>query len=286
MESIAGSAMKALEDMIPNRKPEAGDFIGEDGLLHCGKCKARKEKIIAFPDGFGNGGTRKVPVVCKCQIEQEEKRKREDQYREDMARLQRLRDASLMDRKYQAARFENYLVTNRNRDAYKTALKYAGNFDSMYDQCQGIIFWGPVGTGKSYTSACIANALLERQVPVVMTSFVKILQNLQNGDEAECIAMLNRSKLLILDDLGTERNTDYALEKVYNVIDSRSRAEKPMILTTNLSLREMLEASDVRYQRIYDRIFETCLPVEVSGESFRRISAERRFDKMAEFMEE
>ena len=118
-----------------------------------------------------------------------------------------------------------------------------------------------------------------------MTSFVKILQNVQGEEEAEYIAMLNTAKLLILDDLGTERNTDYALEKVYNIIDSRSRASKPMVLTTNLDLRDMMEASDIRYQRIYDRILETCFPVRVAGDSFRRISAEQRFDKMAKFME-
>lgn len=59
-----------------------------------------------------------------------------------------------------------------------------------------------------------------------------------------------------------------------------------MVLTTNLTLSEMLDVEDIRYKRIYDRIFETCLPVEVSGESFRKISAERRFDKMAKFMQE
>ncbi len=283
---ISGAALKALEDMIPGeREPENGDYVGEDGLLYCGKCNTRKERIIRMPELIGGGGERKVPIICKCQAEKEAKRKEEEQYREEMNRLQRIRDASLMDAKYRAATFDSYLETKDNRKAHNVAVKYVDNFKSMYEQCQGIIFWGPVGTGKSFTAACIANALLDRRISVIMTSFVKILQNIQNGDEAQYIAMLNNAKLLILDDLGTERNTDYALEKVYNIIDSRSRAAKPMILTTNLSLRDMLEASDVRYQRIYDRIFETCLPVEVSGESFRRISAERRFDKMAEYME-
>lgn len=155
----------------------------------------------------------------------------------------------------------------------------------MYSENQGLIFHGPVGTGKSFTSACIANELLDSSTSVIMTSFVKILQNIQKQDEAEYIAMLNSAKLLILDDLGTERNTDYALEKVYNIIDSRSRVSKPMVLTTNLSLDEMMDATDIRYKRIYDRILETCYPVEISGDSFRMQSAAQRFDRMAEFME-
>ena len=96
-----------------------------------------------------------------------------------------------------------------NQKIYNLAGNYVKRFDEMYEKRQGLLFWGTVGTGKSYTAACIANELLDQMIPVVMTSFVKILQNIQKQDEAEYIAMLNSAKLLILDDLGTERNTDY-----------------------------------------------------------------------------
>ena len=95
---------------------------------------------------------------------------------------------------------------------------------------------------------------------MIMTSFGKILQDIQSReDEANYISVLNGCKLLIIDDLGAERNTDYALEKVYNVIDSRARGRQAMILTTNLSFDEMMRNPDIRYRRIYDRIFETCI---------------------------
>lgn len=156
----------------------------------------------------------------------------------------------------------------------------------MKEKNQGLLLYGPVGTGKSYTAACIANALMEQSVTVVMTSFVKILQDIQSvGNEANYIQILNSASLLIIDDLGAERNTDYALEKVYNIIDSRSRTDKPMILTTNLELSDMLECTDIRYKRVYDRIFETCYPVEMKGKSFREIEAAQRFEEMQKFLE-
>lgn len=98
-----------------------------------------------------------------------------------------------------------------------------------------------------------------------MTSFVKVLQVIQDNteNETEFVNRLCAARLLIIDDLGTERNTDYALEKVYNVIDSRYRTGKPLILTTNLNLQDMQMTQDIRYQRIYDRIFEMCHPVMV-----------------------
>ena len=96
---------------------------------------------------------------------------------------------------------------------------------------------------------------------------------------------MNSAKLLIIDDLGAERSTDFALEKVYNIIDSRYRAGLPMILTTNLTLKEMKEATDIRYSRIYDRIFEVCYPMEFTGPSWRKVEASRRFEEMRQFLE-
>ena len=120
-----------------------------------------------------------------------------------------------------------------------------------------------------------------------MTSFVKILQDIRStDDEGAYISILTACSLLIIDDLGAERNTDYALEKVYNIIDSRVRADKPMILTTNLTFDEMMRSPDVRYRRIYDRIFEHCIPVEIPGRSFRIIKAAERQKKLSNYFDE
>lgn len=157
----------------------------------------------------------------------------------------------------------------------------------MYKSGEGLLLWGPVGTGKSYAAACIANELLSRSVSVVMTSFVKILQAIGDVkvDESTYMARLNSAKLLILDDLGTERDTGFAIEKVYNIIDSRYLAEKPLILTTNLDFQEMTNCPDLRYKRVYDRIFEKCYPVRVAGNSWRMGEAAKRFDEMKKILE-
>ena len=89
----------------------------------------------------------------------------------------------------------------------------------------------------------------------------------------------------IIDDLGAERSTDTALEKVYNIVDSRYRAKRPVILTTNLGIDEMKETLDIRYSRIYDRIFEMCYPMQFKGQSWRKVEAAYRFDEMRKFLE-
>lgn len=201
--------------------------------------------------------------------------------------IRSLKAKSLMDSKCSVATFDNFCVTKKNEAAFRLSQKYVNRFDEMQIKNQGLLFYGSVGTGKTFMAACIANALLNKAIAVVMTSFVKILQNVQSFDdvtsEMKIMQALNRAKLLVLDDLGAERTTDYALEKVYNIVDSRYRAGKPMILTTNLSLAQMQAATDVRYARIYDRIFEVCYPVEFKGKSWRQKAAANRFDEMTDF---
>jgi DNA replication protein DnaC len=259
-----------------------GDHIGEDGLVYCGKCGSRKQLRVKFGDK-----THVVRCVCKCESKELEEKKRQEEYEEQMRRINRLKEASMMDKKYREVTFDKYEVREENKKVFEMAKKYADRFQDMYKKNQGLLLYGPVGTGKSFTAACIGNYLLNNAKPVIMTSFVKILQDIwENDREAEYITILNSASLLIIDDLGTERETDYALEKVYNIIDSRVRVNKPMIITSNLELNDMMECEDIRKKRIYDRILECCYPMYVGGKSFRMMKAAQRFDEMKDFLEE
>lgn len=259
-----------------------GDHIGEDGLVYCGKCGSRKQLRVKFGDK-----THVVRCVCKCESKKLEEKKKQEEYEEQMRRINRLKEASMMDKKYREVTFDKYEVREENKKVFEMAKKYVDRFQDMYKKNQGLLLYGPVGTGKSFTAACIGNYLLDNAKPVIMTSFVKILQDIwENDREAEYITILNSASLLIVDDLGTERETDYALEKVYNIIDSRVRANKPMIITSNLELNDMMECEDIRKKRIYDRILECCYPMYVGGKSFRMMKAAQRFDEMKDFLEE
>lgn len=276
-----------LTGVLPISESEAerlaeGDHIGEDGLVYCGKCGSRKQLRVKFGDK-----THVVRCVCKCESKELEEKKKQEEYEEQMRRINRLKEASMMDKKYREVTFDKYEVREENKKVFEMAKKYVDRFQDMYKKNQGLLLYGPVGTGKSFTAACIGNYLLDNAKPVIMTSFVKILQDIwENDREAEYITILNSASLLIVDDLGTERETDYALEKVYNIIDSRVRANKPMIITSNLELNDMMECEDIRKKRIYDRILECCYPMYVGGKSFRMMKAAQRFDEMKDFLEE
>ena len=89
------------------------------------------------------------------------------------------------------------------------------------------------------------------------------------SDRADFLANLNAYDLLILDDLGAERGTEYALEQVFAVIDARYRSRKPLIVTTNLTLDALKHPDDLAHARIYDRILEICAPILFGGENLR-----------------
>lgn len=287
----------AVQSVIRDIGSETGaenaeDTVDENGILHCHKCGGAKQRWINFPnfDKQGRSTRTLVRCLCKCEVEASEERQRQEEYQQEMMRISRLKDSSLIEDRLRNVTFDTFVRTAENEKLYGIARKYVANFDEMCENSQGLLLYGKVGVGKSYAAACIANELMNRKVPVIMTSFVKILQALTPGEntksEEELISRLNSAKLLIIDDLGTERNTDFALEKVYNVIDSRYRVGKPLILTTNLELRDMQATTDIRYQRIYDRIFEMCYPIRVQGQSWRMGQAAKRFEQMKTLLEE
>ena len=101
------------------------------------------------------------------------------------------------------------------------------------------------------------------------------------------MAMLKNASLLILDDLGAENNTEWSKEKIYEIIDSRYRQSKPMIITTNLTkdqLRDKLTSGD-GVTRTYDRLIEMCTPIEVKGPSKRVIAASEKMRIIQGLME-
>ena len=255
----------------------AEDYTGEDGLLYCGKC--RKPKEAYYPEGKTLFGRDRHPAECDCQRAAREKREAAEKRRTHLEAVERLKQRGFTNPAMREWTFDN---DNGKCPQMKHARSYVECWEQMKAENIGLLLWGKVGTGKSYFAGCIANALMEREIAVCMTNFALILNDLAASfkDRNEYISRLCSFPLLILDDFGMERGTEYGLEQVYNVIDSRYRSNKPLIVTTNLTLEDLQHPEDTAHARIYDRLLEMCSPVRFTGENFRKATAQEKMKRL------
>ena len=256
---------------------EQPDYTGADGLLYCGSC--RKPKEAYFPEGKELFGRDRHPAECDCQRAAREQRQAAAEHRRPVEAVENLKQRAFADSAMQQWTFEN---DNGRNPQTGIARRYAEHWEEMQAENIGCLFWGNVGNGKSYLAGCIANALMEKEIPVHMTNFALILNDLAASFEGrnEYISRLCRYPLLIIDDFGMERGTEYGLEQVFNVIDSRYRSGKPLIVTTNLTLDDLRNPEDTAHSRIYDRLLSMCVPVRFTGDNFRQEAAQRKMESM------
>lgn len=261
------------------KRVDVPDYYGEDGLLHCGVCHEVKETY--FPGGKELLGRKTHPRMCLCDRTEYERMEKREKQLEHEQEVSRLRARCFTDKYMNNWTFENDNGLNPKMEKIK---EYVSDWEMKEKENCGLVLWGGVGTGKSYMAGCIANALLEQEVSVQMTNFAAILNDLNShySDRNEYIQSLCRNRLLIIDDLGMERGTDYGLEQVYNVIDARYRSNKPLIITTNLTLNEMQNETNVARKRIYDRVLAMCMAIQIQGTHMRKIERENKFKKFME----
>lgn len=255
------------------------DYIGADGLRYCYKCGTAKQCRITVP--FLSPPERIVYCLCKCQKEkqdEEEKRLQEIMRKDE---IERNRQTGIKDTKILQYTFEK--DEDPNNETSVKLRNYCKNHEAAYNNNMGLLLYGECGTGKSFYAGCIANRLIDSGVKVLCTTIPKILNELFSVENKNAyINDITSYPFLIIDDLGTERSTDYAMEQLFTVIDERYKSNKPTIITTNLTPTQMQNADRIEMKRIYDRISEMCLPFKVTGNSKRAKASYDKFSKSRE----
>ena len=221
---LAGMVQKSLQNQEP------GDYFDDEGFLCCGNCHERKQMDVTLPavPSIGRDAkTIRVGCLCKCGQEKADAEKADRERREFEQRMDRLRRDGITDPAYLQYTFAQ--DDQRNPKVSDVCRRYVENWEEMKAQNIGILFYGDVGTGKSF--------------------------------------------------LGVERDTSYSVEQVYNVVDTRARSGKPVIITTNLSLKDLENPPSLAYKRIYDRVLEMCpIRLKMVGASRRTANATDRRD--------
>ncbi len=253
-----------IENVEYSYDPET-EYI-KDGHAYCKECHERKDgKVLEF-----SGKQMIFKISCKCDRDRELKRKK----REKQMKIERLKSSCFNSIIQWSYTFENY--QGKENQSLTISKNFVKNYEDMKKENIGLLFYGSVGAGKSYLACSIANALIEQyQISVKIRNFAQLINDLQKGgfdfDKNAYIDSIVNTSVLILDDLGIERDTAYAKEQVYNIINNRYLKQKPTIFTTNLPYDSIYGCTDgVEYQRIYSRIIEMCIPVMVVEEDYRK----------------
>ena len=202
MSNVIMETVSKLTEVTP--QPE--DYMGEDGLLYCGKCRTPKQQY--FPEWARIPGMDRHPVDCDCEKVQRLKREAEELRRKHRAAVEERRRHCFSNGRMTSWNFEH---DNGNTPQMDYARRYVQNWDKVQSDNIGYYLWGEPDCGKSYLAACIANGLLEKEVSVRMTNFPAILNDLSERFEGRTITLsicaVTRCSLSMTSEQNAERNT-------------------------------------------------------------------------------
>ena len=270
----AVSAFMSRVSRLENLNFAPDDYL-QDGVRMCAKCHTPKQARISCPGGEGANQDGKfflAPVPCRCRGEKlarEREKDRETNFRYWMNTHKQYGISGGLPEDVTFA-----ADNGSNPGASEVGQRYVERWAEMREHNIGILFHGPNSTGKSFHAGMIVNELLKRRVPAIMTSFPSLLAAMEKwGEKQEIVNYLALFDLVVIDDLGVERDSGYSYEQVFHIVDARYRQRKPLIVTTNLSAKRMESAEEVKQKRVFDRVLEMCpIRIALTNENQRAVA--------------
>lgn len=183
-------------------------------------------------------------------------------------------------KRYEKCHFNTY--THKLTDSQKRALRLASDFTQTFPAVdQGILLTGPVGVGKTHLAVSIIKGLTERGFPCLFYEFGALLKEIQDSynpntkaSELTVIAPVLNTEILVLDELGSSKPTDWVRDTLAHIINTRYNENRFTIFTTNYPDERTGEGKETLEDRIgvrvRSRIFEMCRTVKIDGEDYRR----------------
>lgn len=237
----------------------------------CALCGGIRKQIIVSMDK-----EYLVPVPCECMLEAERVRAEREADVQKRYAISDLRAECIRSPVY--AEFVFSCDNGSNPKITQTCRRYVDKWGEIREKNIGLLFYGGVGTGKTFHAVAIANELISRGVGAYVVTGNEILLELGSTfDKRQYVKRITSYPLLVIDDLGAERATDYGISEIHNVIDERWLSGKPLIVTTNVPIEQIKNPADIRAQRIYDRVLQMCHPVKFDGISQRRAALKADF---------
>lgn len=275
MKKLMGDRASLLKTIAKDvrKTPKLGDWYDDRNLLHCGKCGEVVEAMIdVWKCGFTDAERQHYvrPIACACD-------RGERPQLSNVRRMIEYRKSHCFD--FPALK-EATFEADDGLDAATASKcrKFVKNFETMRREGIGLILSGEGGRGKTFMAACIANALLDKNWSVRFTSIANLGAEMAEdygSGRKNILARLSTMDLVVLDDLGKERETSTMNENLYQIVNTLYACKVPMVFTTNFDTRDMIMDNRPEYKFVYSRIFERCKTVNVEGPDRRMMGNDK-----------
>ena len=213
---------------------------------------------------------RKAQAIAE---EQEQKRRK----------IEAILGRSGLKKRYLSRSFENFVVNDVNRKAYEIAKSYVDNWQENKDKGEGLYFEGTCGTGKTHLAVAIAMKLINQGVPVICKTSIDLLASIKQSyerdstvNEEDVIEAYNTVDLLVIDDLGKERATEWSVPILYRIINDRYENMLPTVITTNYNTDDLIDKLNAsndneKAEAIISRFKGSASCVTMAWEDYRRM---------------
>lgn len=199
-------------------------------------------------------------MVHQCKYERQ---------RAEQARIDRMLNSSGVPRLYVGLTFDDYTETAENKKAVEAARWI------LDSEKESIYLYGPKGTGKTMLASIVTNELIRHGKPVLFSSVPELMADIRasfkTDNTADVIDSIKQAAVLILDDLGAERATEWVGEQIFSIINARYENNRQTIITSNYTPDELMLhfADKTQGERIISRIYGMCVRVNILGKDWR-----------------
>lgn len=280
-----GKTLDELKEEVASGKYrlKEDEFLGDDGLPYCKKCKTKRFFVVE-DNSFAMFGS------CECQQREQKEREEQEQRRKRVEEFNNRQILSLIGERYKNVRFKDARITPHNKAAFEKCGNYAKNSKRVYELNIGLYIYGDNSSGKTYLTACLCNELVWLGWRCVYTNLASILNEIRasydgNGmGECSLLRQLQTFDFVFIDDLGKEflgreynpATAKWAEGKLFEILNARYNARKPTILSSNYSISKLASVLNLD-KAIVERINEMATrAIKLEGDDFRTAVREEK----------
>jgi DNA replication protein DnaC len=216
---------------------------------------------------------------CTPECEKKNDQREWERARRD-ARVATLRERSGLSKRMRSYTFDNFemSVDESVREACQKAMAYVDNWEENREEGRGLYFCGGIGAGKTHLAVAVMNKLMQKErVPALFVTVPEFLDNLRGAymipgrDLDEWMDAVKNADLLVLDDLGSEKPTEWVRERLFVIVNHRYREALPTIFTSNVGAQDLFTQLG---ERTASRIVAMCgESIRIEADDHRKVSA-------------